>query len=253
MQYVRNICYSPDSNHVAFTSRQNNKTEIYVMDKPENKVQQITQTVWEKYSLVFAPDGKKIYFSQRWYDEKSPIVQIFSVNTDGTNLSQLTYTNGRMKKPFDGTKRGLQRLIDDNRETKQPFAITFDETIIFLTTNDKYQGEIWSMKSNGSDIKCRAGLEFDGIYNVHTTAVKNKILFTAWDRKADSYQLFSTDFNNDLPARQITHEQTNVGEFNISKNGEYIVILLTEDKKRGKGEIRIIHDGEHSKMIGRNY
>lgn len=249
---VKNVCYSPDANFMAFTAIANNKNEIYLMGKTGDNIRQITQTGLEKYSLVFSPDAKKIYFSQQWYDYKSRIVQMYSVNVDGTNLRQLTHTKGLMKRPFEAN---MKRLIDDNREKKQPLAITSDDTVIFLRKNDKSKDEIWSMKSDGNDVRYLTGREFDsGIYYVKTTPEKTKVLFTTWDKKPSCYQVFSIDLYNDSGVKQISQERKGIGEFSISPCGKYIAVLLSEDKKRGKGEIGIIPiDGGPAQVIGGNY
>jgi Tol biopolymer transport system component len=237
-RYVMDVCYSPGANYMAFTAMANNKNEIYLMEKNGDNIRQITKTGLEKYSLVFFPDGKKICFSQQWYDDdKHPprIVEMYSVEIDGNSLKQLT----------------------NNREKKQPFAVTSDGVIVFLRQNDSYKDEIWSMKSDGNDVKCLTGQEFhiDGIWGQQIIPGNIKVIFNAWDKKTlYHYHVYSLDVCKDFQLKQLTHEKKNVYESNISPDGRYVVVLLTEDRSCGKGDIGIVPiDGGVAKIIGKNY
>ena len=235
---VRDVCYSSDANSVAFIATANNKDEIYFLDKKDGDIRKITQTGLEKYSLVFFPDGKKICFSQQWYDDGHPprIVEMFSSTTNGSSLIQLT--NSRVK--------------------KQPFAVTSDGIIVFLRQDENYKDEIWSMKSDGKDVKCLTRQEFqmDCVWEPQITPDKTRAVFVAWDKKTGRYhyQLFSLDLCNHFQIEQITHEKKNVSGYDISPDGKYIVVLLREDRGRGKGDIGIVPVvGGVVKIIGRNY
>jgi len=235
-RFVRDVCYFSDANSVAFIATENNKDEIYFLDKKNGNIRQITQTGLEKYSLVFFPDGKKICFSQQWCDDRHPprIVELFSLTANGISLIQLT--NSRVK--------------------KQPFAVTSNGIIAFLKQDENYEDEIWSMKFDGKDVQCLARQEFQMgcIWEPQITPDKTKVFFVAWNKKTGRYQLFSLDLCNHFQIKQITHEKKNVNGYNISPDSKYIVVLLTEDRGRGKGDIGIVPvEGGAAKIIGKNY
>jgi len=236
-RYVRDVCYSPGANYTAFTAMANNKSEIYLMEKNGGSTRQITQTGLEKYSLVFSPDEKEIYFSQQWYDDQRwpRIVEMYSVKIDGNSLKQLT----------------------NNRRKKQPFAVTSDDIIIFLRENDGYKDEIWSMKPDGNDVYCLTGKEFyiHDFWGQQIVPDNTKVILKAWEKKTPyHYQLFSLDVRKDFQLKQLTHEKKNVYESNISPDGKYIVVLLTEKKSYDKGDIGIVPiEGGAIQIIGKNY
>jgi len=78
--------WSPDGEHIIFSSNRNGNFDIYMMDKDGKNIKQITKNAeWDAYP-IFSPNGEKIAFTSG----RSGISQIWLMNVDGTNIQQLT-------------------------------------------------------------------------------------------------------------------------------------------------------------------
>ncbi len=84
---------SPDSEYIAFVSDRGGSPQIYVMRRNGSDARRITFAGSYNTSPSWSPKGDKIVFSGR--QEKN---QIFTVNPDGTGLTQLT-TQGNNEDP----------------------------------------------------------------------------------------------------------------------------------------------------------
>ena len=86
--------FSPDGSKIAFSStRGGGFPQIYVMDIDGSNIVQLTNTVEDNYYPVFSPDGGKIIFSSY----RDGDLEIYSMNTDGSEQTRLTFAPG-----FDG-------------------------------------------------------------------------------------------------------------------------------------------------------
>jgi TolB protein len=77
--------FSPDSRHIAFVSDRGGSPQIYTMKRDGSEVRRITFEGSYNTSPCWSPKGDKIVFSGRRGTN-----QIFTVNPDGTGLTQLT-------------------------------------------------------------------------------------------------------------------------------------------------------------------
>ena len=90
--------YSPDGGKILFASRSGNQSHICIMKSDGSERNCLTDSPGCDYSAIFSPDGKKIYFLRAaWYGNSSPIAQpdwhdvdIYSINTDGSDLKKIT-------------------------------------------------------------------------------------------------------------------------------------------------------------------
>ncbi len=144
---VSQACFSPDGCYIAFTDQKGSARETYIMDTDGSSVRQLTNSGNECSSLKFSLDGKKLFFVQKWYDDKyTPPLneEIFSVNVDGTDLKQLTLAR---------TKNAHNRQVLDITDKYVFFVhVVYEDTSIDLSKrpNDK---EIWQMTYDGSEQK----------------------------------------------------------------------------------------------------
>jgi len=58
----RGISWSPDSKRIAFVGSEDNQADIYIIDIDVKKVERLTNSKINEYSLIWSPDGKKIVF-----------------------------------------------------------------------------------------------------------------------------------------------------------------------------------------------
>lgn len=82
--------WSPDGKKVAFTSNQDGKWSIYVIDLNTNEVKQLTDSSASEIAPSWSPDGSRIVFSS----DRSGEWEIYTMNADGTEVRQLTVTAG---------------------------------------------------------------------------------------------------------------------------------------------------------------
>jgi len=70
------------------------------------------------FAPYFNPDGKRIIFSSNHGSESGREFELFMVNSDGTNLEQITHSEG-----FDGfpifTSDGKHLVFASNRNNKE--------------------------------------------------------------------------------------------------------------------------------------
>lgn len=87
--YHAECAYSPDGSQIVFASNSSGSMNIYTMKADGSEVKQITHTS-SSYNggPFFSPDGKQIVF--RSDREKPHYLQIFTINSDGSNESQVT-------------------------------------------------------------------------------------------------------------------------------------------------------------------
>ena len=82
----RDPTWSPDGEHIAFSSNRTGNFEIYVMDKDGKNVKQLTDNPAEDTDPEYSPDGDRIAFVSR----RTGHSQIWLINADGTDVQQLT-------------------------------------------------------------------------------------------------------------------------------------------------------------------
>jgi len=81
------ISWSPDSKQIAFTSFQSGSGDIYVVNADGSGTYRVTSDDGLDINPVWSPDGQQIVF---WMDSGG--MAVHAVNSDGTNLRQLTDT-----------------------------------------------------------------------------------------------------------------------------------------------------------------
>lgn len=87
--YSAECAYSSDGSRIVFASNRLGSMNIFTMNSEGGDIQAVTNTT-RGYNggPFFSPDGKKIIFRADY--DKAHYLQVYSINTDGTNLQQLT-------------------------------------------------------------------------------------------------------------------------------------------------------------------
>src|ERR1043165_3765262 len=91
------LTWSPDGKYLSFTimdiksmKPMNMSADIYVMKADGTEMKKITAEDNNKFGPSWSKDGKRIYFGM--VNPTSKEAHIFSINTDGSGLTQLTKT-----------------------------------------------------------------------------------------------------------------------------------------------------------------
>jgi Tol biopolymer transport system component len=94
---VQTPAWSPDGRKLAFVSRRDGNSEIYVMNSDGSAQENLTRQPANDSHPSWSPDGRKIAFVSR-RDGNS---EIYVMNADGSGLRNVTRT------PFERSRSGL--------------------------------------------------------------------------------------------------------------------------------------------------
>jgi Tol biopolymer transport system component len=83
-----NPAVSPDGNWLAFQTYVNQQEDLYVMRTDGTDRRQLTNDIYKDRGPLWSPDSKKISF----HSNRSGIYEVWSINSDGSGLTQLTQT-----------------------------------------------------------------------------------------------------------------------------------------------------------------
>ncbi len=241
---VADTCYSSGGSHVAFTSQKAGAREVFIMKSDGSEVTCLTksQSRREASSLVFSPDGAKIYYKQRWYDwNKEPPLceEIFSVSIDGSDLRQLTY----------------------DRQMKTPLAATPKQLLYQLTrSRDRhYDHELYLTRPDGTGQKCVLGGPSNGMYYRTRILPRMRHIVFVDDRdKAFRYHVYIKELYGEGRIRRISDDNTISSVLAVSQDSKYVAYMAMV-KGQVAGPERVIRiaplmpDGGEIRTICNNY
>ena len=230
---VSDAVYNPDGTYVAFTVQVGKARDIYVMKSNGSEIKRLTQTGRINSHLVFSPDGRTLYFRQKWYDRsKDPprCIELYSINVDGTELRPLTH----------------------DREDKVPLGAT-EQYLLFV-----YDKELWWMARNGAKQECLVKGQGHASYDASKLLPNHRsVLFVDDREKSFIYNLYLKKLNGDGTIKQLTRcDEYCRSVPDVSPDGKHVV-YIGEPKgqpRNGKGYLRIVDiDSGEIRTIGTNY
>ena len=167
--------WSPDGTRIAFTSRRDGSSSIYVMDADGSDVERLTSnTAWDD-EPAWSPDGTRIAFSSYYLYIN---LDIYVMDADGSDVERLTNNSARDYEPAwspDGTRiaftsnrdgnygnldiyvmdadgSDVERLTNHSGLDYEP-AWSPDGTRIAFTSRRDGNWEIYVMDADGSDVE----------------------------------------------------------------------------------------------------
>jgi Tol biopolymer transport system component len=104
--------WSPDGEHIAFSTERREQGDIYVMDADGAKLTRLTDRPGVEIEPTWSPDGKQIAFSTQWVQRGD----IYVMNSDGSELRRLTDPKVGESSPAwspDGDRFAFMRFGDE--------------------------------------------------------------------------------------------------------------------------------------------
>jgi Tol biopolymer transport system component len=232
---------------VAFTAQKGLSREVYIMNAEGGNVRQLTNNGNQCSSLIFSPNGKKLFFVQRWYDDKltPPLIEeIFSINVDGTYLKQLTHAR------------------EENAHNEKVLDIT-DYYVFYISVTYKYDNmpskeqpnnhEVWQMMYDGSaQIQILGGGKTHGSYTSTKVLPNGKeIVFVDDSSNSFFYVLQVRELDDSGKTLQLTNDRV-YSEISASPDGKYVAYMPLSRSEETRG-IRIVSiDGKEFWTICEN-
>jgi Tol biopolymer transport system component len=120
----RQPSYSPDGNHVLFSSNRSGNLDLWLLDLKNGALRQLTDDAAQDWDPGFAPDGSRIV----WSCERSGHMEIWIANADGS---------------------GARQVSKDGSDAENPF-VTRDGAWIFYWSASPGNPGIWKVRPDGT-------------------------------------------------------------------------------------------------------
>ncbi|PWL39404.1 hypothetical protein DKG77_00770 [Flagellimonas aquimarina] len=138
----------PDGKKILFGSDRSGNSDIYIMDEDGENVKNITNTPEiDEFGFSLSPDGSKIAFHLIHREAKKKYIDLYTMNTDGTqrkNLTKNQVTQQNLFVPYyDGAPPifyGSSWSIDGKK-------------IAFSSKRNSSNFQIFTIRSNGQELK----------------------------------------------------------------------------------------------------
>lgn len=244
--------FSPDGKTIAFTAQYDGNTEVYTIPVEGGAPQRVTYTALvdrdnigdrmgpNNIVMCWTPDGK-IVFRTKWYTFSGLRGQLYTVNPDGSKMTQIPTTEGGFCSfSPDGKKLAMNRMFREFRTWKY------------------YRGgqadDIWINKVGTTELKNITNNDAQDIFPMW---VGNEIYFLS-DRDS-IMNVFCYDTKTEKIAKVTDFKEYDCKfpsyskDYIVFENGGYIYKLSTKDKSCEQVHVSLKAEGIYarSEWLGR--
>ena len=192
---------SKDRKLLVFQSNRSGTMQIYVSKADGTNIRQLTHLNFPAQVPCWSPDMKQIVFAA----EPSGHSEIFVMNADGTGIGQLTHTGGDDSHPH-WSADGSRIMFNSSRTTPDPAADW-----------SKQWHELFSMKSDGSDVKQHTHFKTVCTFGSFSPDMKRIVYRKVIDGPAFQWDLSSIGRNSEV----FVANADGSNEINVSKNAAF--------------------------------
>ena len=192
---------SKDRRLLVFQSNRSGTMQIYVSKADGTNIRQLTHLNFPAQVPCWSPDMKQIVFAA----EPSGHSEIFVMNADGSGIVQLTHTGGDDSHPH-WSADGSRIMFNSSRTTPDPAADW-----------SKQWHELFSMKSDGSDVKQHTHFKTVCTFGSFSPDMKRIVYRKVIDGPAFQWDLSSIGRNSEVFVANA--DESN--EINVSKNAAF--------------------------------
>jgi Tol biopolymer transport system component len=123
--------WSPDGRRIAFVSKRDGNTEIYVTNADGSEQRRLTRSATKDRTPVWSPDGRKIAFVRSRF---AAFDDIYVMNADGTGRRRVIRSGITPRWSPDGRRIAFTRAVADDHRIP----------------HERYQTDVWVADADGS-------------------------------------------------------------------------------------------------------
>jgi len=155
--------WSPDGQRIAFSSNQSYNYQIWSMDADGSDRRMLSDVKGRSALPKWSPDGSKIAFTSQVVNKEGIFdLEIFAMNSDGTNVRQLTYSSAEETHEDPASEADEDEHSHRAGWNSAPAWSPDSSKILFASNRDEnsISPMLYTMNPDGSDQK-KFGLIFD--------------------------------------------------------------------------------------------
>ena len=214
--------WSPDGQHIAFSSNRDSDHEIYVMEKDGSNPRRLTDNLALDEHPAWSPDGRSIVFRS----SRDGNGEIYAMDSDGSNP---------------------RRLTDNSASDEFPAWSPDGQHIAFSSNRDGSNYEIYVMDSDGSSLRrLTDNLASDRHPAWSPDGPDGQYIAFSSNRDGSNYEIYVMDSDGSNPRRLTNHRRDHKSPA-WSADGQYIAFSSNRD---GNYEIYVMEkDGSNPRRL----
>jgi hypothetical protein len=207
---------SPDGSRIAYVTDRDGNTEIYVMNADGSNPRRLTNTTAAEGSPAWTPDGTRIVYASNAVEGTTGTFHIWMMNADGSSPRQLT----------QGTHSDFQPAVSPD-----------GGTVAFTTDRDGNNYNVYLMGIDGSNQR-----QFTRALSPETNPLWLADGQLAYLLQEPGRTLISRVMRANVTtgeATQISPQGLAISDFDISKSGDLMAMVVTQFERGGNVSQRL--------------